>query len=183
MKNIIPFKHETIFKTNIDEIVSISLENTLSFKNNTLYGEFIISGEYKETIDSEKESFLLKLPFEEPIDEKYDTQNATIDIDDFYYEIRNDKVLFVSIDVALDKLEIKEEIPEERNIVEDTFSNSLISDDAYVEYNVYILRNQDTIETILEKYNTSIEILKEYNDLDNLKIGDKIIIPESYESN
>ena len=180
MKNIIPFKHETIFKTNIDEILSISLENTLSLKNNTLSGEFIISGEYKETIDSEKEPFLIKLPFEELIDDKYDVRNATIDIDDFYYEIKNDKVLFVSIDIAIDKLEEKEK--EERNIIEDTFNDSFVSDDSYVEYNVYILRDQDTIETILEKYNTSIESLKEYNDLDNLKIGDKIIIPKCNEN-
>ena len=50
MKQIIPFKKELLFKTKISEITSISLENTLSLKENDLVsGEFHISGDYKMT--------------------------------------------------------------------------------------------------------------------------------------
>ena len=55
--------------------------------------------------------------------------------------------------------------------------------EVYVTYNVYILRDSDTLESILEKYNITEDTLKEYNDLSDLKIGDKIIIPTNYEGN
>lgn len=189
MKNIIPFKKDVIFDTNIDEITSISLENTLNVKNNNLSGEFIISGEYK--VVDEIRPFNKRLPFEIIIDDMYDTRNATVDIDDFYYEIKSNNVLFVSIDVLLDKLEkIEQEVrvdePKKEPIIEEEsisiFDDSNFKTESYVEYNIYILREGDTIETILDKYGVSLDELKNYNDLDNLKIGDKIIIP-SNESN
>ena len=52
---------------NIDEITSISLENTLNVKNNNLSGEFIISGEYK--VVDEIIPFNKRLPFEIIIDD------------------------------------------------------------------------------------------------------------------
>ena len=45
MKNIIPFKKDVIFKTNISEVTSISLENTLVVEEDTIKGDFIVSGE------------------------------------------------------------------------------------------------------------------------------------------
>ena len=50
MKKIVPFKKDIIFKTNLSEIVSISLEHSLHLEKDSLItGEFIISGEYKMT--------------------------------------------------------------------------------------------------------------------------------------
>ena len=39
------------------------------------------------------------------------------------------------------------------------------------------MKDDDTLEYIYEKYNVNKEILAMYNDLDNLKVGSKIIIP------
>ena len=244
MKNIIPFKKEVIFKTNISEITSISLEHTLSLENDKVQGNFIVNGEYKVSDSSTTvETFNLELPFEIIIDEKYDTKKAIIDIDDFYYEIVNNNVLSISIDVLIDKLEekpiiedftlidetpnreiIEEEITENekeetktdkkrcidesekkeyekkkeeiKNMINEKEEpreveekiNSLFNQfskdsEVYVTYNVYILRDSDTLESILEKYNITEDTLKEYNDLSDLKIGDKIIIPTNYEGN
>lgn len=250
MKNIIPFKKDVIFKTNISEVVSISLENTLDLDNDIVKGMFIISGEYKINDKSNTvDPFNLELPFEIVIDEKYDTKKAIIDIDDFYYEIINDNVLRIAIDVLIDKLEEKvliddieliDETPkrvvmeedsiEEKNevimdkkrgeeimginncsfvedvdialtskpqkevrtacfdeTVEEKEANSLFSNfsndrEVYVSYNVYIVREGDTIESIIDKYNIEIDELKKYNDLNELKLGDKLIIPNSYET-
>ena len=179
MKEIIPFKKEVIFKTNIDEITSISLENTLNIKDDALCGEFIISGEYK--ITDEVNPFEIKLPISINIDD-YDTKDTTIDIDDFYYEVKDNNVLFVSIDILLNNLKEKEQVREiEESIITEVFNEPSFYADNYVEYNVYILRDGDSVDTILDKYNVSIEDLKDYNDLDNLKIGDKVIIPALYE--
>ena len=178
MKEIIPFKKEIIFDKNISEITSISLENTLTITNNSLSGDFIINGEYK--CDEEVIPFSKTVPFNTSVSD-YDTRSATIDIDDFYYEVNNN-ILTVSIDVVLDKLEKQElirneEVNEEIDL--NIFNDSNFKTEAYVEYNVYIIREGDTIDTILDKYNTTIDKLKEYNDLDDLKLGDKIIIPNN----
>ena len=50
----------------------------------------------------------------------------------------------------------------------------------YIIYHIHIVKEGDTVENIVNQYNTNIEILKEYNDVSNLNVGDKIIIPEIY---
>ena len=42
---------------------------------------------------------------------------------------------------------------------------------------VYIVRENETINSIITKYNTTIEELEKYNDLKDLSIGTKLIIP------
>lgn len=187
MKDIIPFKKEIIFDTNINEITSISLENTLSITNNNLNGEFIINGYYKVAADNEPISFSKSIPFEMIIDD-YDTSEAVIDIDDFYYEVKKDKILFISIDILLDRLkkvELREDdsIEEVTKTINNVFNDSDFKTETYVEYNVYILRDGDTIDTILYRYSTTLDDLKKYNVLDDLKVGDKIIIPNCDEGN
>lgn len=232
MKNIIPFKKDAIFKTNISEITSISLENTLSLENDTVSGEFIVSGEYKVSDASTTvEPFTLNLPFSIVIDDRYDSSKAKIDIDDFYYEIVNNNVLSVSIDVLVDKLEekpvvtlddltdetkersvldieedtmnsieereinleeVKEEVEENREMeskekeeieekINSLFNQFSTENEVYVTYNVFIVRDGDNLDSIMEKYGVNEELLKQYNDLSNLQIGDKLIIPTSYE--
>ena len=106
MKTIIPFKKDIIFKTNLSEITSISLENTLKIEDKTLSGSFIISGDYKITEESkDTENFLYDLPFNIVFDDKYDLSNSIVDINDFYYEIVNDSVLSINIEVLVDKIE------------------------------------------------------------------------------
>ena len=50
--------------------------------------------------------------------------------------------------------------------------------DLNTTYQVYIIRENDTIETVLNKYNITRETLNLYNDLTELKLGDKLIIPQ-----
>ena len=216
MKNIIPFKKDIIFKTKLEEITSISLENTLKMIDGVIEGNFIIDGEYKENDNSDSEPFNLEIPFKSVMDERFKTDKAIIDIDDFYYEITKDNTLTISIDVLVDKLEEKpliklddifdedkieekkdnvkaeiredsEEINENNNtLVKDkitTIFNTDNSDDSYVTYNVYILRNNDNVDTILDKYKITKEELEKYNDLSDLKVGDKLLIPNEREWN
>lgn len=48
---------------------------------------------------------------------------------------------------------------------------------SYKKYKVYIMREEDTLESIFIKYNVKLNDIKEYNDIENIKIGDKIVIP------
>lgn len=232
MKKIIPFKKDIIFKSNLSEITSISLEHSLHISNdNLITGDFIVSGTYRMTDSSvNTDVFSYNLPFDINMDEHYVLDNVEIDIDDFYYEIKDNNVLVVNIEVLIDKLEDKpllekeiiseevlnneednmqelfedqeyiepelvrngepinetlNEIDDSRDIIEQEmpkeikslFDNIDESSETYATYHVYIVRETDTVETILQKYSVTKEDIEMYNDLKEIKVGDKIIIP------
>lgn len=239
MKKIVPFKKDIIFKSRISEITSISLDHTLHIdEGNIISGKFIVSGDYLLTDESvNTEAFSYELPFLVSLDERYILDEVVIDIDDFYYEIVDENVLSVNIDVLIDKLNeklvpdidgselierkieredilkdevssqklneedistepikqeednnskrcIEEEDPksecnETNNItaINSLFDNLDSSSETFKSYSIYIVRENDSIEAILEKYKVSRELLLDYNDLNGIKIGDKIIIP------
>lgn len=212
MKKLIPFRKEISFD-HLYEITSISLEHNLSKEDNTLSGNFIVSGEYLMT-EASKDTipFNYDIPFTIDIDNTYDISNALIDVDDFYYEIINNNTLVINIEVKLDKVEellierdesmdrldilsdntidldaidnnieinnFNDEviIKSDEDIKKSLFSN-LDNTDNYVNYRVYIVRENDNIDGIMKKYNVNKNMLEDYNDLTNIKVGDKIIIP------
>ncbi|MGN1341602.1 MAG: LysM peptidoglycan-binding domain-containing protein [Bacilli bacterium] len=62
----------------------------------------------------------------------------------------------------------------------DLFSN-LDSTETYTTYYVYIVKEEDTIDKILIKYGITKEELESYNDITEIKPGDKVIIPKTSE--
>ena len=66
----------------------------------------------------------------------------------------------------------------DESIVEDkTFFNIDSSKETYGKFIVYIVRQNETINSILEKYNTTLEEIEKYNNIKDLAIGTKLIIP------
>ena len=64
------------------------------------------------------------------------------------------------------------------NNITNNITNNIINDEKkYYKYKVYIVRPNDTLDSICNKYNITINELKEYNNTENINIGDKIIIP------
>ena len=51
----------------------------------------------------------------------------------------------------------------------------------YSIYRVYTVKEEDSVDIICDKFQTTKDILTEYNDLDNIGIGSKIIIPSKDE--
>jgi len=50
-------------------------------------------------------------------------------------------------------------------------------EEKYVTYRVYKVTEADTIDTIITKYNVTKEMLSDYNNIENIMPGDKLIIP------
>lgn len=75
-------------------------------------------------------------------------------------------------EVLEEELDKEEKEPIELNSL---FSN--LDDDSFKPYTVYIVRENDTIESIIEKYSVTKEELLKYNDLDNISLNSKLIIP------
>ena len=69
--------------------------------------------------------------------------------------------------------ELREEVEEEQSL----FSNLKDDEDTFTTYSIYIIRQDETIQTVLDKYKITKEELEEYNDLSNITEGSKIIIP------
>ncbi len=245
MKKIVSFDKEILFPTMIGEITAISLDHTLSFlSKNDVEGEFIIHGRYKMTEASTiEEDFTYKLPVEIALSETFDLDTAKIDIDDFSYEILDEEILKVKIDVLIEGVEeviltteekeedtpevlkeveiipekidseeneskekenvtesVVEEIEEEENVTESAIEEieeeeksvmkeeeksniqSIFrvfndAEETYKAYTVYIMRKNDSLASVLDRYNISKEQLAEYNDLSQIELGSKIIIP------
>ena len=117
MKQIIPFTKDITFKNTIGDLVSISLDNDLQLKGEDLItGNFYVKGKYKLTKASiQEEEYSYKIPCEIAISDDYDTFDATIDIDDFYYDIIDNEVLRINIDLVIDNL-VKKEIKEKEEV-------------------------------------------------------------------
>lgn len=90
-------------------------------------------------------------------------------------EIKEDDIV---LENKIDNIQEKEpETMTEAQPVKSLFSSLRDDDDTFATYSIYILRQDETLQTIIEKYKTTKEELEDYNDLSNVTIGSKIIIP------
>ena len=111
--------------------------------------------------------------------------------------LRNDNQNIVSEEsnaVVNEKIDVKENIrdkeeiiinkSEENKIIEQTseITNTLQSGflsekECYSTYKIHIIRENETLEEVKEKYNITKEELEKYNSLDKIVLGTKLIIP------
>ncbi len=122
--------------------------------------------------------------------------NVTVDIElNGLEEVRNDIKIPIEIDEIKEKVEYENpienlenelvDLKDENNhqeVVENKDISTVLSDltnteETFSTYHVYIVREGDTIDQILDKYNISREELSNYNNLDNINLGTKLIIP------
>lgn len=243
MKKTITFSKEITFQTKIKEITDIEVTHNLEVTNfNTIEGSFLVNGTYKlsDMTDLEEE-FHYDLPFTIEVDDKYDLSNIVIRINDFYFEIINEDILKVNVELELsgveeyqkqeevlsrscydeeledakeftdvkpiekfnktfekdpmiiEPIDILDEVAKEKlevekhDIVNTNIQKSITSmfpslseeEDTFQSYYVYIVRENDTLDEILTRYKTTKEELSEYNNLEEIKIGAKLIIPSS----
>lgn len=161
MNKIIPFTKDINFNEKIGEIVSIALDDFLKLETNTsINGELVIYGCQKK--DDLEKNFKYSIPVDITIDPKYDTSACNIKIDDFYYEIINDEILRVNIDLMIDNLcYIKEEKTNLR-LTEEIF------DDILEESKIIDNSKNIKIENEQEKKIVKEEKIKENSKIENL---------------
>ena len=85
--------------------------------------------------------------------------------DDIFIENENNENVHEVVDEALEDKKLG------------LFSNLQDNDDSFSTYYVYIVRDGDSISSIMDKYHVSREDLEKYNDIDQVSTGDKILIP------
>lgn len=110
----------------------------------------------------------------EVVDNNIDEDNTNngdmkVDLDEFDESVSYKKVKEVDMENVIKEVDDDNEV----NI----FNTDTFGADTYATYYVYIVKDDDTIEKILEKFNTSREELSNYNDISEIKKGNKLIIP------
>lgn len=234
MKKNISYEKDIIFKTNIGEICSISLEHDFTVDDNVLKGEFIVSGEYKPNeLSLNKEPFDYHLPLEYELESNVDLSTLSYDIENFEYNVKDDELsVYIDFGVRYEEKKNEPNIPEiteddlnaddydielptlkseptedrvelMNNIVEKTAEvepeptkkepeldrldeedkemilETALDKDEYITYHVHIVREGETLETIASKYGVTIDLIKEYNNIESLEIKSKLIIPDA----
>ena len=84
------------------------------------------------------------------------------------------------IELNIENINVNNNSVEDDSKYDSSLFNNLESGETYSTYHVYIVKEEDTIDKIMEKYSVSKEDLSNYNDLNDIKPGDKVIIPTSY---
>lgn len=88
----------------------------------------------------------------------------------------------IHVEEKEENMNIKE-IEQDKNItvneenVGSLFTSLKDSEETFSTYAVYIVRQEETVETIMEKYSITKEELENYNDISSIAIGSKVIIP------
>ena len=177
---VLPFSVELTTRIDRDS-VDFSIEDfTYEIKNNDTLEVRI---EYSVNALEEKEETKEEVVEEEPLFERVEED---VTLEDMLDTIDEEEVRDTTEEVkkeGTDKEDTMDtEVVEEREVGEEE-KNTIIdsindADDAFVTYHIHIMKETDTIDSVCTKYNTTSNILSEYNDLSTVAIGDKLIIPD-----
>lgn len=138
--------------------------------------EINIDDFYYEIIDSNVLSIHVEIALDnlsEVLLEPVEMERAELDIDEVEPEEEEAIPIPVEVETKEEKLEPRIDASEVKSLF-DNFDESL---ETYATYKVCIVKEADTIEGICIRYGITREILDQYNDTNDIKIGDKLIIP------
>ena len=116
-----------------------------------------------------------------------ETEELEINKEEFNYpeeeQLRKENIMDnILDDVVQEQIDDKEVrcIEEEDTPMSSIFSTFNKDDEIYRTYKVYIVREGDSVESIIQKYQINRDDLEQYNDLTEINLGDKLIIPALY---
>ena len=131
-------------------------------------------------VDVIEEEKAMETDFDEVINviSEEERQDVSEKVEDLFKEVEDYKDIKI-VDANEDPIVEEEEVLE---VKENTSADSIFmafngSIETYSTYRIYIVHEGDSVDTILNKYNITREVLEEYNNLSNITKGSKIIIP------
>lgn len=162
--------------------------DTIEFMIDDFTYEIVDNSSLRVNIDfnviaSIKEKEEVEEPLFKDARELFENENNEIElIDDRNDTLENLEEKIKNKDTIDKNKEINDKEVENKKITEDTIINSLENtDNDYTTYHIHMVSDGETVETICTMYNSNMTILSEYNNLSDLSVGDKLIIPESNE--
>ena len=84
---------ELLFKNNIKEITSISLDSEYKIDKKNIIGNFLISGDYKiHEVSINREKFNYKIPFKHELENDIEDESVKLEITNFEYDYKRDRL-------------------------------------------------------------------------------------------
>lgn len=153
------------------------LESELAFIDDFIDRDYEIDIEEDENVENDEE-----------VDELDEDEEEILELPKFVEEVKKEEKEYIEdkIEVVTKKneevkVEIKnEEVDdrltekEEKTIME-TIKNS---DDTFVTYHVHIMKESESLESICALYSVPSSLISEYNNIESITMGDKILIPK-----
>lgn len=201
MNDIISFKKDVIFKTSIASITNISLTHDYKIEEDMINGTLFLEGTYKMTEASTiNEEFYYDIPFSIAISDRINKDTLLLEIEKFDYSYKEDTLSIIANlnmkyeenilndineDIPKETLEekiyeLKKDIKEKKKTLVDELIDEVNEKTDFITYKVHIVRKDDTFESIASKYDVNVNLIKEYNNVDEINIGDKILVPYVY---
>ena len=172
------FKFELPCDINID---SRYILDNVKIDIDDFYYEVINSNILKISIDVLIDRLEEKKEIEPDLEEIKIDDNPADRVDSIEIKTNSIEELEKDLERESDDMETleKERCIEDEDIssVKSIFGNFTDTTETYKTYKVYIVREGDNLENIIQKYSVSKEILEKYNNVNEINIGDKIIIP------
>lgn len=161
---------------------------TLEEKRNSLEEVSEVLDTEEDFVRNKEDDILIPVEIEEKQEKLEVPQNNPLHklAEEIKKDILTEDIPLVEVTKQEAKKEIKKETTsvkqEKDNNTSSTnmssiFSSLASSEETFSTYYVYMVRETDTIESIIDKYQTTKEELQNYNDLTNVKVGSKLIIP------
>lgn len=144
--------------------------------------DLYVDGEVEEPMERE----VIRETLDEPVEDSLFSSLEEVEEDNKIEEDTLEEIEPERIDLLKEMLvndkennmdkEIDVDINNENNSVNNNIFNPEVEDE-YVTYRVYKVMDGDTLDSILSKYNITKEMLADYNNIENINPGDKLIIP------
>lgn len=191
MENNISLVKEIKLNEDIYELLNVSVSEDYEVGDYVINGNLIVEGNYRDSeISIGKEYLNYKIPFDVELSNDVNLDSVTLNIEDFNYELDGNILkINVSVKINYEMIETNDEIfreveindSEELPIIEEVEKKEIVKEEGYVKYYVHIVNENDSFDSICLKYNVNVNLIKEYNNISELKVNDKIIIPFSNE--
>lgn len=155
----IPFNIDLDIKYNTDDIkIDIDDFNYEIINDNTLRINVVLKIDGLTKIEEIKEDNIID--YIDSIDEEVTDERSTFK------------------DTKKEEIEFAKEIDNKEN--DQLLFNSInFNENNYITYHVHIFREEDNIDNIIKLYNITKDDLSSYNDIENIRLGSKIIIPSN----
>ena len=178
-----PFESEVRSNVNLDSIEVEINDFTYEYNNDllTVNVEYAINGEQAMIEFAEESDFeeFLKANDADIIDLSDDEREEVIaDEEIIETELIVEEIPEERIEEPIIEPEITEDEKEEARISQDHMINSINSEENYVTYHVHTVTAVDTFEIISNQYNISINDIKRLNNIEELSLGLKLILPD-----
>ena len=156
---------ELLFKNNIKEITSISLDSEYKIDKKIITGNFLISGDYKiHEVSINREKFNYKIPFKHELENDIEDESVKLEITNFEYDYKKDELI----------VKIEYELLGDRKDV-------LIFDDEESLEDFLTKREIEVIDTRVEEIKNNLDCVENINTQNQEKNEDDLRIENNYE--